>query len=250
MTAYRHRPPPPTAAAPHARADNEFSTEHGVRIIVREPVRGWDVEVGEEDDTPAPVGPQVVVLPANQSAADRAAFVQYIHDQWGDFIWGKLRQQGWMSNESRKDLVQRVLFVVNRCLVEQPAPEHPGAWLGEIIRLEVSNHRQIRRLDVDSEADADAVIASGLGPESAALLAELWSKLDGYLRRLDPEDAEVVKLKDLAEMTFEEIAEALGEPRATVAYRHERAIEKLRAMALRSVRRARWGAHRSGGGRR
>jgi RNA polymerase sigma-70 factor (ECF subfamily) len=51
--------------------------------------------------------------------------------------------------------------------------------------------------------------------------------VEAAVKRLPPEQAEVVVLKIWEEMTFAEIAEVLGEPPNTVASRYRYALEKL-----------------------
>jgi len=54
--------------------------------------------------------------------------------------------------------------------------------------------------------------------------------LDAALRRLPPEQREVLLLVALEEMSYEEAADTLGVPIGTVMSRLSRAREKLRAM--------------------
>ena len=58
--------------------------------------------------------------------------------------------------------------------------------------------------------------------------AERTSAIESALRTLPEEQREVVVLKVWAELTFQEIADALGAPLNTVAARYRYALEKLR----------------------
>ena len=71
---------------------------------------------------------------------------------------------------------------------------------------------------------------------TAVTHAELWHKLKGYVGRLSKEEAEVFEARELHEISFRVIAQAVGRPHATVVKQHVRALEKLRDMARASER--------------
>ena len=52
--------------------------------------------------------------------------------------------------------------------------------------------------------------------------------LQEMLARLKPAEREVIHLKIVGEMTFEEISKMLGQPMGTVTWRYREAIKKLR----------------------
>ena len=56
------------------------------------------------------------------------------------------------------------------------------------------------------------------------------------LRLLAPDDRELVELKLYAGLTFQEIAEASGQPPGTVATRYRRALESLRGWMEKQYR--------------
>ncbi len=59
--------------------------------------------------------------------------------------------------------------------------------------------------------------------------AEDQARAARALAALSDEERDVVTMKVYANLTFERIAEALGEPLGTVTSRYHRALEKLRA---------------------
>jgi RNA polymerase sigma-70 factor (ECF subfamily) len=68
----------------------------------------------------------------------------------------------------------------------------------------------------------------GPGPEASVLEAERDRLLREALEDLAQEDRETVILKTYADLTFDQMAQVLGEPLSTVASRYRRALEKLR----------------------
>jgi RNA polymerase sigma-70 factor (ECF subfamily) len=59
---------------------------------------------------------------------------------------------------------------------------------------------------------------------------EIAIDIDRALRRLPAEQREVILLKLSEDLTFREIAELLGLPRATAASRYRLALERLRSI--------------------
>lgn len=65
--------------------------------------------------------------------------------------------------------------------------------------------------------------------EQEELYAEEYRRIEGIMSHIPPEQAEVIRLKTIAEMTFPEIAEMLETPLATVKSRFRYGIEKIRS---------------------
>jgi RNA polymerase sigma-70 factor (ECF subfamily) len=65
-------------------------------------------------------------------------------------------------------------------------------------------------------------------PEAAAVQSEQLSMVREAIGRLRPEEQEVFLLRQDGEMTYEQIAEAIGIPLGTVKTRMRLALERLR----------------------
>lgn len=72
---------------------------------------------------------------------------------------------------------------------------------------------------VDAQADAKDTTAD-------TVIADI--SMEHMLSKLKPAEREVVHLKIVGEMTFEEISETLGQPMGTVTWRYREAVKKLR----------------------
>ncbi len=96
------------------------------------------------------------------------------------------------------------------------------AWLFSVMHNVFVNQVRARRLDEEEFVDATALPTQ---PERIDLL-----DLERALARLTIEQREVVLLVGIEQMTYEEVAKALGIPIGTVMSRLARAREKLRTL--------------------
>lgn len=81
--------------------------------------------------------------------------------------------------------------------------------------------------DGSFEELADAKGAENKGDETANQVISQIT-VSEMLDKLKPKEREVVHLKIIGDMTFEEIAQALNEPMGTITWRYREAIKKLR----------------------
>ncbi|MEN9839632.1 MAG: hypothetical protein RL177_1111 [Bacteroidota bacterium] len=133
--------------------------------------------------------------------------------------------------DDAQDVTQNVFIKVYHKLHTLQSAEGFQAWLVRITRnacmdLLKSKHRQIMRpvdlddLDVASEADADRA--------QQRSLAEF---LESALARIPVDQREVVVMKELHQLSFQEIADVLGEPLNTVKSRMYYGLKALHALA-------------------
>lgn len=127
--------------------------------------------------------------------------------------------------DSSGDVVQSALCRILQSSTSQlRAIENVPAWLATLVRNEAANHlRSERRRRSRDRARLDT---SCLAPLSPALSESdsLWSKVDNLPRRL----REVIVLKLVAGMTFDQLSLALGLNRNTAAARYRSAMDSLR----------------------
>jgi RNA polymerase sigma-70 factor (ECF subfamily) len=99
------------------------------------------------------------------------------------------------------------------------------AWLFSVMHNVYVNQRRAARISVPLDEEM---------PELAQPVREIDTlvlrDLDAAIRRLPPEQREVLLLVALEEMSYGEAADTLGVPIGTVMSRLSRAREKLRAM--------------------
>jgi RNA polymerase sigma-70 factor (ECF subfamily) len=84
-----------------------------------------------------------------------------------------------------------------------------------------------RRRQVPLEDDV-VLVDCGATPESSAERKEIQEHVQQALNRLDTDDAQIILLRDLQDVSYEDIAETLDVPVGTVKSRLHRARQALR----------------------
>ncbi len=126
------------------------------------------------------------------------------------------------------DVVQETMVKAWRALPEFDG-EIPRAWLMRVAHNTAISLLRTRRDQVRDAADFGDVVERGGGPATTtvgrAALDELWT----VLAELDETSRSLVVMREISGMTYEEIAEALDLPLATVKTRLFRARRRLQA---------------------
>jgi RNA polymerase sigma-70 factor (ECF subfamily) len=127
-----------------------------------------------------------------------------------------------------EDLAQEVLLIVYRKAADLREPELFYGWLFQIARHEMARHwRRKPKLEMVSFEPLSVELAARLTTELP--LAE-QSRLAGWLAKLDPVEREIVTLRFLDELSYDEIALALSIPIGTVKSRLFHVRKKLAAI--------------------
>ena len=127
------------------------------------------------------------------------------------------------DREGADDLVQDTLErAVRKFHLWRPGDLR--AWLFSIMHNVFVNQLKARKVAYEIEID-DSIAA----PQSSVTSTDLMD-LDRALAALSPDQREVVLLVALEDMTYAEVARALGVPIGTVMSRLSRAREKLRTL--------------------
>jgi len=119
------------------------------------------------------------------------------------------------------DVVQTVFVALLR---RRSRPDVDAHYLRRAVRNECFTALRVRRRDVLASASPLLETMEGQRERPAERLA-----LEQALRELPPEQREVVHVKAFEGLTFQEIADLIGESINTVASRYRYGIEKLRA---------------------
>jgi RNA polymerase sigma-70 factor, ECF subfamily len=134
------------------------------------------------------------------------------------------------DREGADDLVQDTLErAVRKFHLWRPGDLR--AWLFSIMHNVFVNQLKARKVGYEVEID-DSIAA----PQSSVTSTDLMD-LDRALAALSPDQREVVLLVALEDMTYAEVARALGVPIGTVMSRLSRAREKLRKLMEGDVQR-------------
>lgn len=149
------------------------------------------------------------------------------------------------------DLSQEV-FLKAYSALDSYRPQYPfPAWLFRIARNATIDEIRRRRLDTvsldepmkteDGTIDRDPAAEETAGPEDVVLEAELEGRVERAIAALPDKYREPLVLRHAAEMSYDEIADALELPLGTVKTRIFRAREALRESLAGILERERGG---------
>ncbi|MBV9344519.1 MAG: sigma-70 family RNA polymerase sigma factor [Gammaproteobacteria bacterium] len=136
----------------------------------------------------------------------------------------------WLGNAraDAEDIVQEAMLRAFRGFAALRAPA-VKPWLLTIVRnCHVDAARQRQRREADRQALADAQGAGAPDPQLAAIQSQSELELQRLLSGLSAEHRETLALREVAELSYREIATLTGVPVGTVMSRLSRARESLR----------------------
>jgi RNA polymerase sigma-70 factor (ECF subfamily) len=170
-------------------------------------------------------------LAARLARGDESAFVE-LYDACADrlhhYLTGLLG-----SRDAASDVLQNVFLRAVKGRRRFRSVENPVAYLFQIAPNEAARASGDRRQRGERPLQRD---------EQFAAVEEFHQRADDAeavataLCRLNSEDREIVDLKIYGGLTFQEIADVIGRPPATVATRYRRALESLRSWLTRQYK--------------
>lgn len=167
------------------------------------------------------------ILAARAADGDTAAFTVLVR-RHGPFLRAfAARLTGSMADAD--DCVQEALITAWGRLGELQDPDRVRAWMTTIVSRKATDRLRARR-DAASIDDLE-IEASGPTPERMAIASSQLEALKVALDALTPEQRAVWVLKEVGGDSYEEIAEQLGVPVATVRGR----LSRARAAVLTSM---------------
>jgi RNA polymerase sigma-70 factor (ECF subfamily) len=161
---------------------------------------------------------------------DEAAFRELVN-RHGDSLYGLACSV--MGNASdAEDVLQETLLGAFRRFGAFEGRSSVKTWLVRILLNHASKFRRSRRIRHTSvlpdEVGPDDGQGGGLDTGSPAAIVESRVDLDAMLQVLSLEHREVIVLRELQQMTYDEIATTLKVPRGTVESRLHRARQELK----------------------
>ncbi len=109
-----------------------------------------------------------------------------------------------------------------------------AAWLFRIAHNAYVDYLRGRRERVLTEGETEFLCAVSPGPEEDLLRSEEERQLRDMLKRLTPEQQDVISLRYAGELKFKQIAHVLGKSASAVRMIHYRALNVLRTVYLGS----------------
>lgn len=163
--------------------------------------------------------------PRRRSGADVDRALGALVAEHGDAVY-RLARSVVRDAALADDVVQETMVKAWRALPDFEG-EIPRAWLMKVARNTAISLLRTRRDHVREATEFGEVAAAGQGPATTTLdraaLDELWVEL----ARLDETSRSMVVMRELSGMSYEEIAEVLDLPLATVKTRLFRARRAL-----------------------
>ena len=174
---------------------------------------------------------------AGDAQAFEALMVRHEHQVWV-FVKRFIR-----DGETAEDLLQEVFMRMVRGAADWKSDAKVSTWIYTIARNLCSDHARgavyrqaaslegpVRPLEGDDSGPvlADRIASHLMGGENDALNRELRVSIDRAVEALPVEQREVFLMHEVMDMTFDEIARAVGASGPTVRSRMRYALEKLR----------------------
>ncbi|HHW42850.1 sigma-70 family RNA polymerase sigma factor [Desulfofundulus thermobenzoicus] len=161
----------------------------------------------------------------------RASFAE-LYDRHFDAVNRYLRYR--MDNPWDADDLTAAVFLKALENFPKYRGEAPFAvWLFRIAHNAYVDYLRGRRERVFTEEEMSHLGAAPSGPEEEFLRSEEVRQLKDMLRRLPPEQRDVVSLRYAGELKFSQIALVLGKSTAAVRMIHHRALQALRNAYLK-----------------
>lgn len=195
----------------------------------------WLKKPGAAAKDPAAMNAEIHTLMVATQRGDREAF---------DALVGRLRSRAFRiahslvgSREDALDMAQETFMKVFRARDSFRESEPFLPWFHRILRNTCISHLRkrgrLRQLSVsgmreDDEPDFELIDPDATPPDARLLADERAAALHEGLTKLSAKDREILALRHDEELSYREIAEALGIPQGTVMSRLFHARRRLR----------------------
>jgi len=159
---------------------------------------------------------------------DEAAFRELVN-RHGDALYA-MAVAALGSAADAEDIVQETFLGAFRRLGAFEGRSSVKTWLVRILLNHVSKLRRSRRVRQAMSLDQQPGGLADRRLESRSPAAAVESRVDvaAMLRELSPEHRDVIVLRELRQMSYDEMAEALRVPRGTIESRLHRARQELK----------------------
>jgi RNA polymerase sigma factor (sigma-70 family) len=160
---------------------------------------------------------------------DLEAF-EILFEHFAPRIKGFLLKSGAGDDQAEEITQETMVALWRKADLFDPATAGAAAWIFTIarnLRIDAAR-RAARTVRVDHGAEQEYLVDPALSPESSFAQIDEAARVTGALRRLPPEQSEVIRLSFIEERPHSEVAKRLGIPLGTVKSRIRLAINRLR----------------------
>ena len=176
---------------------------------------------------------------------DRSAYAEIVR-RYQDRVFTLCLR--WMGDRGvAEDVSQDVFLALFRSLANFRGDSQLSTWVFRVVVNHCKNRRQYQRrraMDLheplegnrpDPDAPKRQIADEGPGTDARLHATEAQGLLDQALLDLEEEHRAVIVLRDVQDLSYEEIADVLGIPRGTVKSRIHRARAQLAAVLVRTL---------------
>ena len=158
-------------------------------------------------------------------AGDKAALHE-IYEKYIGYIYSVVFQVV-MNREDAEDITSEFFIKLWKLADTYRSGKGHKAWMATIARNMAIDLLRKNKREVLTEDFADSISDNASDDDvEGEVLADM--SLQAALDTLKPGEREIVNMKIMGELTFQEIADILKQPMGTVTWRYQNAIKKLR----------------------
>lgn len=158
-------------------------------------------------------------------AGDKSALHE-IYEAYVGYIYSVVFQV-LLNREDAEDVTSEFFIKLWKLSDTYRAGRGHRAWLAVIARnMAIDLLRKKKREILTEDFEDSAAESASEADVEGEVLSDMSMK--AALDTLKPPEREVVNLKIMGELTFQEIADILGQPLGTVTWRYQNAVRKLR----------------------
>lgn len=161
-----------------------------------------------------------------------------IYEEYAPYIYGIVRSV-LQNREDAEDVTSDFFIRIWEKSESYKAGNGHKGWMATIARnMAVDRIRKYRKEEVvdfsatnqegDSENHSSLVAMNAASPDDVEEEVVSEISIREALQKLNEKEQNVIHMKIMGEMTFQEIADILGEPLGTITWRYREAIKKLR----------------------
>lgn len=176
---------------------------------------------------------------------DRSAFAEIVR-RYQDRVYSLCLR--WMSDEQiAQEVAQDVFIALFRALGRFRGDARLSTWIYRVVinhcknrrlyrkRRHLSQHEPLEGTRRDDDVPARQIAATGPGSDVSVHHSEAELLIREALEQLDDEQRQIIVLRDIEDLSYEEISEILGLARGTVKSRLHRARAQLGRVLQRKI---------------
>lgn len=157
-------------------------------------------------------------------AGDKSA-LREIYEAYAGYIYSVVVQVT-INKEDAEDVTSEFFIKLWKLADTYKSGNGHRAWIAVIARNMAIDLLRKNRREVLTEDFSDAVTESPSEEVEGKVISDM--SLRAALDILKPSEREIVNMKIMGELTFQEIADILKQPLGTVTWRYQNAVKKLR----------------------